>query len=208
MSGERRPVSSRDVPLFKSIAARFAGWGITPNQISSVSMLFGAASGFAFAIAEGWALWLAALAIQLRLLCNLFDGMVAVEHKKSSPVGELFNEVPDRVSDTLILLGLGLRPGNSLNLALAAALMAMFTAYIRTTGVAAGAKAHFDGPMAKQQRMALLTLLALTAPFLPLDGPLSFAKATELSLWVVIVGGFFTSLRRLAKIAVDLREKK
>jgi phosphatidylglycerophosphate synthase len=32
--------------------------------------------------------------IQLRLLCNMLDGMVAVEHKMHSKTGELYNEVP------------------------------------------------------------------------------------------------------------------
>ncbi len=43
--------------------------------------------------------WLAgALLVQLRLLANLYDGMVAVLRQIASPVDELFNEVPDRVS--------------------------------------------------------------------------------------------------------------
>lgn len=56
--------------------------------------------------AAGVALWslpiLAAVFIQCRLLCNLFDGMVAVEGGKSTPSGELFNDIPDRVADPLI----------------------------------------------------------------------------------------------------------
>lgn len=208
MSGKRRPVSSRDTPLFKKMAAALAKKGVTPNQISLASMFFAAAAAAVLATADGWLLWAAALGIQLRLLCNLFDGMVAVEHKKGSPVGELFNEVPDRVSDSFVLIALGLRPDVSLALGMAAALAAMFTAYIRAMGVAAGARAHFSGPLAKQQRMAVITLLALAAPFLPSEGSISLPKAAELALWVVTVGSLFTSLRRLALVASDLRSSK
>ncbi len=56
---------------------------------------------------------LAAALVQLRLLANMFDGMVAVETNTASPVGELFNEVPDRVSDAAILVGLGYAAGGT-----------------------------------------------------------------------------------------------
>ena len=42
---------------------------------------------------------------QYGLLANLLDGLVAVEGGRRSPTGELFNEVPDRVSDVLVLAG-------------------------------------------------------------------------------------------------------
>ncbi len=52
------------------------------------------------------AAWLlAACLIQLRLLANMFDGMVAIEQGRQSPLGELYNEIPDRVSDAFILIG-------------------------------------------------------------------------------------------------------
>jgi phosphatidylglycerophosphate synthase len=42
-----------------------------------------------------------AACIQLRLLCNLLDCMVAIEGGKSAPTGALFNEMPDRFADPL-----------------------------------------------------------------------------------------------------------
>lgn len=208
MGAERRPLRSRDLSVMRNAAALLARAGITPNQISVMSIVFATVPLYFFARGQGYELWLAALGIQLRLLCNLLDGMVAVEHKKGSPVGELFNEVPDRVADTLIILGLGMRVGGNLPLAYAAALVAMFTAYVRTTGVAAGAKAHFTGPMAKPHRMALLTAFALAGPFLPGDGAYSFVRMSEGALWIIVVGGMFTVVRRLLRIAEDLRAKK
>jgi len=40
-------------------------------------------------------------------VCNLLDGMVAIEGGLKTPAGELFNDVPDRISDPLILVGAG-----------------------------------------------------------------------------------------------------
>ena len=81
--------------------------------ISLLSLVFGCLAGTALVGAgavEHWpraVLFLAAACIQLRLLCNLFDGMVAVEGGFKTKSGEIYNELPDRVADVLILAGAG-----------------------------------------------------------------------------------------------------
>ena len=202
----RRPVKSRGVILFQKFAAWLARTGVTPNHISLASIFFAAIAAWFFTCSHYWIL-LAAAGIQLRLFCNLMDGMVAIEHQKETPTGELYNEIPDRFSDSLILVGIGLCPGVSMSLALAAALAAMFTAYIRVLGASVGARAHFAGPMAKQQRMALLTLLAVAAPFLPTNSSFSYSHVCEITLWIIAIGSVVTAFRRLHKISVDLNSK-
>ena len=91
----------------------------------------------------------AALFIQLRLLCNLFDGMVAIEGGLASKDGPFWNEFPDRVADILILVGAGLACG-FVALGWAAACMAVLTAYVRELGRAVNVPADYRGPMAKQ----------------------------------------------------------
>jgi len=96
-------------------------------------MLCGIAAGMMFAatthIAHTWIAWLAgAVLVQLRLLANLCDGMVAVLRNIASPVGELFNEVPDRVSDAATLIGFGYAAGSDGVLGFIAALLAVFLA--------------------------------------------------------------------------------
>ena len=93
--GERRPIAARDTGL----AAALAGWLIrhraSPNGISGAGMACGLLAGLALAGTWWWPgaarpLWLAgALLIQLRLLANLMDGMVAIGRGIASPVGEL-----------------------------------------------------------------------------------------------------------------------
>ena len=52
--------------------------------------------------------WLvAALGAQLRLTANMLDGMVALASGRDSKVGELYNEVLDRVSDAAVFIGVG-----------------------------------------------------------------------------------------------------
>src|SRR6478736_6785590 len=110
----RRPLKTRDWPFFQKLAATLARQGVTPNLISFSSMVFCAVAGVALAATAhcgglAWRLcWIVAAAgVQLRLIANLLDGMVAVEGGKGGPLGDLWNEAPDRVSDVLIFIGVG-----------------------------------------------------------------------------------------------------
>src|ERR1051325_6425058 len=111
----RRPLKSRDTRWASAIARWLARAGIRPNAISVAGAIFAGGAGVCFYLAGktnlGWRwsvlLGLAAVAMQLRLLCNLFDGMVAIEGGFKTKSGELFNELPDRFSDAFILVGAG-----------------------------------------------------------------------------------------------------
>lgn len=229
MTTKRRPIKSRSNPFIIGLAKSLTQRNITPNAISLFSIIP------AFIAMISLALWqtpssltgkivfllLALMGIQLRLLCNLIDGMVAIEGGKVTAAGELFNEVPDRVSDTFFFTGLGLSLiapfsddlSYGLTLGLLASLFAAFTAYVRVLGVSMGAPAFFSGPFAKQHRMALMSI-ALIATMISLF----FSFTTEF-LWVaiilIIIGSFITTIRRLIQIyqfknnavALPLQEK-
>ena len=177
--------------------------GVPANAISLAGMLAGLGAGVLFAWAAGTVAWLAgAVLVQARLLANMLDGMVAIDTGTASPRGELFNEIPDRVSDTAILVGLGWGAG-AVWLGWAAALAAMFTAYVRAVGRIAGGGSQFCGPMAKQQRMAAATLLAVWAAFVPRAW-----APPALFVWglgAVAALSLLTALRRLGRIASALR---
>jgi phosphatidylglycerophosphate synthase len=155
--------------------------------------------------------WLAgALFIQLRLLANLLDGMVAVEFKKASPVGELYNEVPDRISDVVTLIGAGYAVGGDPALGYLAACVALFTAYVRAMSKAAGAPNDFRGPMAKQQRMFTVTVVAIYCGLAPLDWqPLLASRWGQIAigLAVIVVLGSLTALRRLWHASLFLKNQ-
>lgn len=204
----RRPLKTRSNGLAIAAARWLTQRNISPNQISMLSIVFGAIAGAAFVLhpsleggAAAAALIVAALGIQLRLLCNLLDGMVAVEGGKKTPAGELFNDIPDRVADVFIILGAGYSvPGLPLVALLGwwAVVLAVLTAYVRVLGVSVGAGADFRGPMAKQHRMALLTvtaLLMLAEPMFRLDGQLMLV-----SLALMVAGCVVTLYRRTMRI--------
>ncbi len=163
---------------------------------------------------EGWTmrgLWVGgAMLIQLRLVCNMLDGMVAIERGIASPVGELYNEIPDRVSDMAALIGLGYAASSSVPLGFLAAALAVFVAYVRAMGKAAGAPNDFRGPMAKQQRMFLTTLAALFMGLAPnaWKQPLwNWWSVPSIILVVICIGCVITAIRRILRAAGMLRSR-
>ena len=208
-SDDRRPLASRDTGWARGIARRLSASGITPNQISMASMAMAAVAGAAFWLAGSAAseprivlLLAAALFCQFRLLCNLFDGMVAIEGGKQEADGPFWNEFPDRVADMLILAGVGYGIGVPA-LGWAAAAFAVLTAYTRELGRNCGLPADFSGPMAKQHRMATITAAALLSLLEPLWRGQN--EVLLIALGVIAVGAAVTALRRAANIVRPLR---
>ncbi len=198
---DRRPLASRDTGWARALTRRLAETQITPNQISLASMGFALLAALALyggARAAGFGgsllLILGAVFCQARLLCNLLDGLVAVEAGKGAPDGAFWNEAPDRVSDILILAGLGYGVGLP-TLGWVAAAMAVGTAYVRELGRASDGVNDFSGPLAKPHRMAVVTIAAVVAAFIPLFGGDGHGWLIA-ALWIIAVGAFLTSVRR------------
>ena len=210
-TGDRRPLASRNTRWAQAIARRLAAMSITPNQISQASMAAAALAGVAFWLTseaqDGLRALLfiaAALFCQMRLLCNLFDGMVAVEGGKGEPDGPFWNEFPDRVADLFILAGAGYGVGLPA-LGFAAGAFAVLTAYVRELGRANGAPSDFSGPLAKQHRMAVITLAAVVSAFEGLW--LGDGEVLLVALVVVSVGAAVTALRRARRQTAWLKAK-
>jgi len=208
---DRRPIAARNLPVFQSIAAALARAGVSANAISVTGAICGIAAGVAFAFTPFTSgffvrllLILGALMVQLRLLANMLDGMVAVASGKASAYGELFNEVPDRISDSATLIGFGYAIGSSAQLGWLAALLAVLTAYVRTLGKSTGAGSDFCGPMAKQQRMFLATLTSLFCAATPLGW--QTWRPAMVALAIIALGSAVTTVRRLLHIAAKLRK--
>lgn len=203
----RRVLKSRDSSWAQSLAKKLAQSNISPNQISVFSVVFAgialAAFYTAYLTTNRWFLILAILGIQLRLICNLMDGMVAIEFNKKSKVGDLYNEIPDRFGDALIILGAGLYLQNqdfAMTLVWINIFGATMTAYIRVLGASLGKGHKFLGPMAKQHRMALITV----ATFIEMLAP---GFALYFAMWIMAIGLAITIWRRISGIAAALEAK-
>jgi phosphatidylglycerophosphate synthase len=207
MPPTRRPLKTRETSWARALARWLAARRVAPNQISLASIVFavlGAGAMLAAVFVSGGmraGLFVAAaVCIQLRLLCNLLDGMVAVEGGLGSPSGEVYNEVPDRIADPLLIVPAGYACGLPFGpeLAWMAALLALLTAYIRALGSTLGLAQGFEGPMAKPHRMAAMSVglivAALVTPW-AYEGPVLM-----LTLAVILLGAILTAARRTRAI--------
>ncbi|WP_433766512.1 CDP-alcohol phosphatidyltransferase family protein [Pseudomonas putida] len=204
MDDNRRPIKARSTGWAKRTTELLVKRDISPNQISVASIFFALAGAIALNLSSGVAGSVCcAIAIQLRLLCNLFDGMVAVEGGKQSAIGSLYNEFPDRIADSLLIVGLGYALYQP-ELGWFAALAAALTAYVRVFGGSIGLKQNFMGPMAKQHRMAVMTVgLLLNAVEFHLRGS---HYLLLLTLVIIAIGAAATCFTRTMAIARQLQE--
>ncbi len=211
----RRPLKTRQRVWAQALARLVTRAGVAPNAISLASLVFAIAAGLCLAWtarADGATrpvlFFAGAACIQLRLLCNMLDGMIAVEGGKRTAYGEIFNDMPDRFADVAILVGAGYSIANynwGHELGWLAATLAVVTAYIRLLGGSMGVTQYFLGPMAKPHRMALLTaacILSIFENYLGLGG-----KAIALALAIMVAGMLVTCVRRTLRIAADLKKR-
>lgn len=210
----RRELATRQISFFQQFTKKLVQFGLTPNQVSVGSMLF-ALLGFGLStqftgrdqFTQTLILIGMALSIQGRLLCNMIDGLMAVEGGQRTVTGEIFNDLPDRISDILLVMASGFILRHAYpwawDLAWLSAILAILTAYIRILGVTLTGKQDFSGPLAKQHRMFILTLglllYAFEINFLETRYSLIFA------LVIIGIGSFFTCIRRLKRLVQNLK---
>jgi phosphatidylglycerophosphate synthase len=211
---DRRPIATRNRKWAQSATTWLASRNVSPNAISIAGMCACIVAGFALgltSVAYHRVFWLiAAIGAQLRLTANMLDGMVALASGRDSKVGELYNEIPDRVSDAAVFIGAGYAGGGNIALGYIATILAIFTAYIRGAGKIAGAPNEFCGPMAKQHRMLVITIACLYSVVVPRSWQVFHFDNLEigamgLALSLIIVGCLVTVVRRLQRIARALR---
>ena len=200
----RRPLRTRSTAWANALARLLIRARISPNAISVASIAFALLGSYALLRwpASAAALVVTAACVQLRLLCNMLDGMVALQGKSQSPVGVLYNEIPDRIADSLFIVALGYAAGEPW-LGWLGALAAAVTAYIRLLGGTCGLRQDFRGPLAKPQRMFVLTLgCLLGAAELAARGS---GWSLLIAAWIIAVGALLTCILRAFAIAAQLR---
>jgi phosphatidylglycerophosphate synthase len=209
VSTSRRPIAN----IFRQTgdaATRFCVRnGLHPDAISYLSIVASLIAAICFwkSGQSRWLLIVAPLFCYLRLWFNMLDGMVAVAANKASRRGEILNDLPDRISDIAIFVGVAHSGLMNPLIGYWAAILAVLTAYVGLFGQALGGQREFGGMMSKPWRMVALSIGAWLTFFL---GPQSFTIFTILdwTCMVVIAGCVQTIVVRLKRITVALQDKR
>jgi phosphatidylglycerophosphate synthase len=203
--GSRRPIAN----LFRKsahAAVRVAvGAHIHPDVFSylSIAAAGGAAWFFCASRTHPRFIVIAVAFAFLRLWLNMFDGMVALAAGKASKRGEIVNDLPDRVSDVIIFIGVAHSGWCDAVYAYWVAIAAVIVAYVGLFGQAAGVQREFSGVMAKPWRIVALSAGALVTMFLVLRRePFWFGGFSVLDWthFAILAGCVQTVWIRLARI--------
>jgi CDP-diacylglycerol--glycerol-3-phosphate 3-phosphatidyltransferase len=192
-----KPASQRLVePLADGLARR----RISPDAISAAAVVAAALGGACLAGSTGIPALLLVVPFlaAARLILNLLDGMVARRTGTSRPMGEVWNEVGDRLGDVLFIGALAFVPAVGPALALGAALAAVLASFVGLAARAAGGRRLYGGILSKPGRMIVL---AVAAPLAFLTGDPRILAAGAV---ILLVGGVVTLLQRLRTAAREL----
>src|SRR3954452_19489781 len=191
-------VKPRFQAVLRLVAVRCVRGGVSADALTAAGLGAAALAGVAIGVAgahPSWWLALVPLLLFARIACNALDGMVARDAGTARPWGTVLNETGDRVADLLVFGGLvasGALPQLPALMLLPALL---FVSYLGVIGQAAGGARFYTGPLGKADRMALVSLYCLVAPWLPVVGAVCG--------WVLLAGLALTAVNRLRAIARD-----
>jgi phosphatidylglycerophosphate synthase len=210
----RRPIADVFRRTADSAVRLSVRLGVHPDAVSYGSMVAAAAAGACFWQSGRFPILLvpAALFCYLRLWLNMLDGMVALASGKASLRGEILNDLPDRVSDVVIFVGVAHSGLCNPFLAYWVAIFALLVAYVGMFGQAVRVQREFSGLMTKPWRMVLLHVGAWITLGLIWwgNGNVSYGGLTALdwTLLFIIAGCLQTIWVRLARIMEALKAKK
>jgi phosphatidylglycerophosphate synthase len=95
-------------PYSKYIARLAARLGLTPNLVTTISVLIGAVAAAAFATGERWGMIAGAVLVHLAFVTDCVDGQLARYTRTFSKLGAWLDSVFDRTKEYVVFAGLAL----------------------------------------------------------------------------------------------------
>lgn len=159
----RRPIAGMFRGTARGAVALAVRAGIHPDVFSYASIVAAAIAAMLFWQSRTHPKYLilgVAFAL-IRLWLNMFDGMVALAAGKASKRGEIVNDLPDRISDVIIFVGVAHSGWCHVLPAYWVAIAALIVAYVGLFGQAVGVQREFSGVMSKPWRIVVMSIAAV-----------------------------------------------
>ena len=185
-----KPAAQRPVrPLVDASISR----GVSADALTLAAIPVAALAGLCLALSDSAPVLLVAVPFlaALRLVLNLVDGQVARQTGTTHALGEVLNELGDRISDVLFIGGLAFVAVVGPALALSAVIAALLASFVGITARAVAAPRQYGGVMSKPGRMIVLAVAAPLALLLGDAWPLAAAA------WLILSGALVTLGQRL-----------
>lgn len=202
MTDPNKLKSRRRWHFLRRFALMLMRLGVTSETVAVIGMVLGILAGVSF-MATGesghprlaWSL--AIVLCLLRALTIRLDTMLQPTSLRQSREDEFYNELPERVSDAVTLLGFGFASDSSPWLGLAAALSAIFSAYIRSLASSRLGGKRPTGLVLMTRSQRLFVLSAAAGLILGgISTGVPGRDIPEITLWTVIGGCLLTVVIR------------
>ncbi|MHC1631272.1 MAG: CDP-alcohol phosphatidyltransferase family protein [Methanotrichaceae archaeon] len=150
----------RAAEVIEPMAALAERSGISPNQISLLSLFFAAWATFFYYLSseKTTLLYVAALMVLLNAAFDSIDGALARRTGKVESKGDFLDHVIDRYADMFILAGIILAGYVSCLLGLLAVMGVLLTSYIGTQAQALNLGRYYGGIMGRADRLTFIFL--------------------------------------------------
>jgi phosphatidylglycerophosphate synthase len=191
--------------LIDPMVAAVEQTGLSPNQISLISLLFSVMAFVAYYLSPGREemLYLAALMISLNALFDAIDGALARRIGRAGPRGDFLDHVVDRYADMMILLGIIFAGYAPWQIGLLAVVGVMLTSYIGTEAQALKLGRYYGGMMGRADRLVLIFLATVANAIYP-----NQVGGLPILGWVVamtMVSSHLTALQRFHHVWRSLK---
>lgn len=151
---------------FEERLSPFVEWcarrGISPNVLTTISLLCTIASAVGYYLSSPDRWWLLAVAsavLAIAATLDSADGVLARTTGQASALGDYLDHAFDRFADVILLLGFTFSPWVSVELGLFAIVGTLLTSYMGTQAQAVGVGRDYGGLLGRADRLFLLTWL-------------------------------------------------
>lgn len=143
--------------------------GVTPNQLSVISLLFSVAASAFYVLSprQEHMLWIAATMLLLNAISDAADGALARRTGKAHARGDFLDHVIDRYADMFLLGGIILAGYGPWQIGLLAIMGVLLTSYIGTEAQALSLGRYYGGMMGRADRLTFIFLATVANAVYP-----------------------------------------